>query len=97
MEDIFFLSLYSSQVPCVPSLPFLWPKSKADTLNAMNDIDLNLWGVRVISMGVCVRVEQREGQGVCGEGEDDLCAPAGHKARAQATGAPSRTMRPEDR
>lgn len=48
-------------------------------------------------MGVCVQVEQREGQGVCGEGEDDLCAPAGHKARAQATGAPSRTMRPEDR
>ncbi len=63
----------------------------------MNDIDLNLWGVRVISMGVCVWVEQREGQGVCGEGEDDLCAPAGHKARAQATGALSLTMRPEDR
>lgn len=42
-------------------------------------------------------MEQREGQGVCGEGEDDLCAPAGHKARARATGAPSLTMRPEDR
>lgn len=30
-------------------------------------------------------------------GEDDLCAPAGHKARARATGALYLTMRPEDR
>lgn len=80
--------------PSVHSLFFLSSESKADTLNALNDIDLNLWGVRVILMGVYVKVEQREGHGVCGAGEDDLCAPAGHKARARAPGALCLTMCP---
>lgn len=47
-------------MPCVPFLPFLCSKSKADTLNAMNDIDLNLWVVRVILLGVCVCKWNRE-------------------------------------
>lgn len=38
----FLLPRAAPQVPHVPSLPFLWSESKADTLNAMNDIDLNL-------------------------------------------------------
>lgn len=43
MEDVFFFHPHTApQVPRVPSLPFLWSESKADTLNAMNDIDLNL-------------------------------------------------------
>ena len=42
LVDIFLPSTHNSQVPRVLSLPFLWPKSNADTLNAMNDIDLNL-------------------------------------------------------
>lgn len=53
MEDIFCPFLTQLPGALWASLSFLWSKSKADTLNAMNDIDLNLWGVRVISMGVC--------------------------------------------
>lgn len=47
-------------------------------------------------MGVCVSGTERR-SGVCREGEDDLCAPVGHKARVRATGALPLTMRPEDR
>lgn len=90
-----------TQLPGAPRAlpsPFSAPKSKADTLNAVKDIDLNLRGVRVILMGVCV-CEQNRGEvtGVCAEGEDDLRAPAGHKARARAAGALSLTKHPEDR
>lgn len=57
-----------SGAPSRPPFPFSPPKSKADTLNAVNDIDLNLWRRRVISVGGCALVEQREGQGVWGVG-----------------------------
>lgn len=78
-------------MPRVPSLPFLWPKSKADTLNAMNDIDLNLWGVRVILMGVCVCVSgtERRSGGLWRGGRRSLCS-----SRAQSEGASSRSALP---
>lgn len=59
-----------------PSFPFARPKSKADTLNAMNDVDLNLWRRRVISVGGCMLVEKREGQGVWGVGDGSDRGPS---------------------
>lgn len=50
--DFFFFC--PGQVHRLLSLSFLCWKSKGDTLNALNDMDLNLLGVRVIWMWVCV-------------------------------------------
>lgn len=82
MEDIFFLfhPRHSSQVPRVPSHPFLWSESKADTLNAMNDIDLNLWGGKGNFDGcVCVSGTERRSGGLWRRGRWSLRSSGGTK------------------